>query len=543
MSRKAMSVAAALLCLPVAGVPTPAAAATAAITIADPGSVTAGTVTLRGSVGVSGNETTSVVYAIDATNSTNNVTGMDCGGTGSDDLNNDGSVGDILDCEIAAVNALNSSLAASSGAIQVGLVAFADEAKAADLDPGAAAASFVAPGATDANGSLVGQAAGSVSFNRATDRSSIGKFTVEDLGGSGAGTAFNFAIDRALATLNAAGPGPKWVMFLSDGQSPVDQTRLSALTASGVKLRSFGIGTGASCAPTKSLFKMANATGETCTQVSDPAALAAGLTGSQPDNINSVTVTIDGTSVAATVDAVGGWSASFNLGAGSYTATARAVLASGNTATAQRGFSVAAAPGGGGGGGGGTTPPPPGTVAPGPGALKGTAVKVNRPAPMRAELPARVTGLVGQPGRKIVALKGLTGSRVLLQARTSTGSAWVTVARDSVDSKGQYLLRWQRKAKYHFLRVALEQYNSFAASAAAVPRARISTCKVTKKTRSWTVTCATTAPNRSRARLFRSDTFIDGARVRNGHFTLQGTGKVPQHRIEVLGKRRLRLSL
>ena len=75
--------------------------------------------------------------------------------------------------------------------------------------------------------------------------------------------------------------------------------------------------------------------------------------------------------MAATVDAVGGWRASFALGAGTYTATVRAVLASGVTQSAQRTFTVAAAPAG----------PAPGTVTPGPGALEATVVKVARPKP------------------------------------------------------------------------------------------------------------------------------------------------------------------
>ena len=65
-----------------------------------------------------------------------------------------------------------------------------------------------------------------------------------------------------------------------------------------------------------------------------------------------MTVSIGSVSVAATVDAVGGWRARFTLGAGTYTATARAVLASGVTQTAQRTFTVAGTAAG----------PAPGTV-------------------------------------------------------------------------------------------------------------------------------------------------------------------------------------
>ena len=109
--------------------------------------------------------------------------------------------------------------------------------------------------------------------------------------------------------------------------------------------------------------------------VQNPAALAAGLTGSQPDAINGVTVTIKDVSLGSGHQRVGGWRATFNLGAGTYTAVGKAVLASGGTVTAHRTFTVAAGAGG----------PPAGTVSPGAGSLRATVVKVDRAA-RRADL-------------------------------------------------------------------------------------------------------------------------------------------------------------
>ena len=61
--------------------------------------------TVAGTVGLGAAGTTSVLYVVDATQSTADPTGSDCGddqvGYGGDDLNGDGSVGDVLDCEIA----------------------------------------------------------------------------------------------------------------------------------------------------------------------------------------------------------------------------------------------------------------------------------------------------------------------------------------------------------------------------------------------------------------------------------------------------------
>src|SRR3954471_11816872 len=84
-----------------------AVAATASLTIQDPGTPTAGPVTLRGTV-TGGTLTTTVLYAADVSTSTAHPHGRDCNGDGfaggrNDDINGDGSAGDVLDCEIAGI--------------------------------------------------------------------------------------------------------------------------------------------------------------------------------------------------------------------------------------------------------------------------------------------------------------------------------------------------------------------------------------------------------------------------------------------------------
>lgn len=499
-----------------------ATAAPESLTIDAPDAPTAGTVELTGSVGLAEGEVTTVLYVLDATNSTASPAGADCSGNGAqgaeDDLNSDGSVGDPLDCEIAGVGSLNRSLAATTG-LQVGLVAFANEAATAIVDP-AGEATFVPPGYTG------GDPRPRIdTVARSVVRNEIGLFDSKSLGGSGSGTAFNNAIREALSTLGDAPAGPKWIMFLSDGQSAVGDAMLSQLTQSGVRLRTFGIGEDATCAPSGSLFKMASATGESCVQTLDPASLTERITGSQPDAVNGVTVSIDDVSVAAVLDAVGGWSASFTLGAGTRTATARAVLASGSTITASRMFTVAPAPGG----------PPPGTTSPGPGALRATVVTVTRPKPMRAVLPRRVVGRVGRASSGASVASGLAGSRVLLQARPVAGAPWTTVDRDKADRAGKFVLTWEPKVRLRHLRVVLLPYKRWAASAAAVPSAEISACKVVKRSGDWSVTCRTTALAGSRVRLLDHGDITDRARVRSGSFRLDGTGRVTGHSIDIKG--------
>jgi hypothetical protein len=523
--------------LAVLGSVVPASAASAVVTIAAPAAPTAGTVNLTGSVGVAAGEVTTVLYVFDATRSTESPQGSDCSGNGAvgaeDDRNGDGSVGDVLDCEIAGVEALNSSLAATAG-LQVGLVAFGNQAAAADLDP-AGTATFLPPGFT--GGDPLPRI---TSVARSVVRDQIGLYDTKSLGGSGAGTAFNSAISVALSTLGTAPAGPKWIMFLSDGQAAIDDGLLQQLTQSGVRLRSFGIGAEASCAPSNSLYKMAAATGESCQLAPQPASLAAGLTGSRPDEVSGVTVSIGNVSVAATVDAVGGWMASFTLGAGTYTATARVILASGATGSAQRTFTVAPAAGGPAAGG-----PAPGTVTPGPGALKATVVKVARPKPSRSALPSRVTGRIGVPINGLTVAGSLTGAQVLLQARPAAGAPWSTVDRDKADSAGKFVLTWNPKARLRLLRVVLLPVEGFSGSAAAVRTGQISACKVAGRRGGWSVTCRTTARTGSEVRLLKGGNVTDRARVRRGSFRVSGKGRVGAYTIDItVSKRRhIRLAL
>lgn len=509
----------------------PVAPAGAAVTIDPPVEPRAGTVTLTGTAGVEPGLTTSVLYVLDATRSTGEQGGLDCAGDGAlgpeDDLNLDGAAGDVLDCEIAGVQALNRSLATTTG-VQAGLVAFANQAAAADLDP-VGSATFLPPGFTGGDPRpRLETVVASVQRNR------IGLYDERDLGGSGAGTAFTNALSVALGTLADAPTGPKWIMFVSDGQSGIDDGVLAALASSGIRLRSFGVGTGATCEQTGSLYKMAAVTGESCTIVTSPGALAAGLTGSQPDAVSGVSVTIGDVAVAASVDAVGGWRASFGLGAGTYTATARATMVSGAVRTAVRTFTVA--PGAG---------LAPGSVTQAPDSLLATTVRVTRPRPTRLPLPARVSGRVGRPVDGLSTAPELAGSRVLLQARAAIGDDWVTVDRGRADRRGRFDLRWKPRGTWRFLQVALEPPPGWGASFAAVPDPSISACRVERKRKgaTWTVTCRTTARAGSPVRLLDGRTVLDRSRVKAGTFEVRGRGPVTGARIVVGRGGKVRLTL
>lgn len=521
----ALAVAASMV---VAATTSPANAA-ASVSINDPGAPTAGTVTLTGKVGAGAGGVTSVLYVIDASDSTRSPAGSDCSGNGvagaEDDFNGDALVGDVLDCEISGVLALNESL--PSAGVQVGLVGLAATAAAADLDPVGSAA-FVPPDFTGGDPRpRIESVARSVVARR------IGLYDPRDLG---KGTNFTAAVQIALSTLASAPAGPKWIMLLSDGTASIDEATLGQLQQSGVRLRSFGTGPSATCERYGSLYKLATATGETCELVANPASLAAALTGSQPEAVNGVTVTVNDVSVAADVDALGGWRANLTLGAGTYTATARGILASGATVSARRTFSVAPSPSASG--------PPPGSVSVGPGSLEATAIKVRTPKPTRKALPPTVTGRVGRLTSRFETTNKLEGALVVLEAQRGVGAPWQAVDRDTADGSGRFALKWRVKRSMTNLRVVLQPHRDYAGSAAAVPAAPISRCTKSKRGGGWTLRCSTTAKDGSRARLLKNGTPISSARVKDGMLRLHGTGSAGAFAVVVkVGPRRVRLSL
>jgi hypothetical protein len=504
----------------------PASAATdPSISINNPGTPKAGPVVLSGNVSQGTKDPTTVLYVLDATASTHLFAGSDCNGDGAhtlaDDLNGDTKVGDVLDCEIGAVQKLNNSLIATypTTRIAVGVEAFAQVAQVADLSsPGPDM--FAAPGdkGSEAQPRIITAA-------RSVQRGEIQQYVPKSLGGSG--TSYDLAVSKALSALAGAAAGPKWVMLVSDGKTSVADSTLSALRASGIHLSSFAVGDGANCNSWGALAKMSGATGERCV-VASPATLAASLTNSQPDGIANVSVSIGDTSVAADIDPIGGWRAKFNLGKGTYTATARASLTSGHQISSSRSFSVAAAAGG----------PNPGTVAPGAGALRATVIHANRPSPSRAALPSRVNGTVGKlKNGSLVITKHLNRAVVALQGRTSLGGAWVTLDRDRVKT-GKYALRWTPTGGVHYLRVALRAHGSFAASSNAVPKARISGCKVTRHATRWSMTCRTTAPTGARARLFYNGHKVDVSKVSGGLVKVHAPGRPAGHVLAVKNSRK-----
>lgn len=484
-------------------------AAGAAISFNDPGPVTAGPVELRGTVNGSAAETTTVLYVVDNSQSTSQPTGLDCDGNNqpldtTDNLNGDFSVGDTLDCEIAAVKAVNSSLESSPGDAVVSLETFGSGASAINLNPPVSPpVLFARPGDKGAGTEpLVVTAARKLQRDPAK------------------GTDFNVAVTQALNTLHAAPAGPKYILFLTDGKGFATQSTLDSLRMSGYKLRSFAIGDSEACAPTRWLAMMAKATGDICYTVSSPADLATTLTGSQPANVSSVHVTINGRTFPASVDAIGGWRATLTIGAGTYSATAVATLTDGATITTDRMFTVNPSTTGG---------PKPSTVS---GAkVKATSVLVRRPGSSISAVPARVYGRVGLARRNAAPQPnaGLANATILLQGRSGAARSWATLGSTRVRADGTFAVSKVRGRNVNQLRAVLLAYKVYEKSAATVPPAPISACTFIWRSTRFTAVCHTTANNLTKSRLLRNGKVVARAQVRSGKVRVASSGALNKH--------------
>lgn len=501
---------AALMTVGVAGaVPAAAAPAPAAVSFDDPGTLRAGTVALSGAVnGAAPTETTTVVYAVDVSASTSYPRYADCNGDGKalqvgsdrevgpDDLNGDHVRGDVLDCQLGAVDALNASLAAaahSADSLRVGIEAFADTGAMTPLT--AAGATLAAPGALGADGrTLLHGAAMGLRRGGTTRYASLP-----------VGTHTNF--DAAVATANAAfataPAGPKWLMLLSDGKAKVSAATLAALTGSGVRVRTFAVGKDATCGATSALARIAAATGQGCTFTTSPANLASDIAGSQPDDVAGVVVSVGGRTARASVDPIGNWRARLALPKGTYTGTVTATLTSGATAVATRRVVVAAA-------------------------APTTRLRVVRPGPTLAALPATVHGTLVP----VVGKTRYTGITVLLQGRRTARSPWVTVARTTTRKSG-YTLRWKPSRGLTQLRVAYATQQGLTGAATAVPAPFVSACRSTGRASARVVTCRTAFGAKSKVTLRIGRTVVARTTVLHNKLSVKAPGTLTRYVLTV----------
>lgn len=239
---------------------------------------------------------TALITVVDTSGSTSRSGG--CG----DHQNADGVANTILDCEIAAARALN-TLANNGTVGDTGAIAFAERAQIGDVEPATGQQNFTTPVA-DANGNSendMGEVLMSArEGNLSSGVSGFSEFTPQNLG---LNTNFAAAVSN-VASLAAGTALPKVIVaFLSDGEATVGGSisgPLSTVPAK-VDIHTFAVGSSASCAITGvngegSLQQIANATGGTCTNVTDVASLPAILPGVIASQLTDLSLTVDGTS-------------------------------------------------------------------------------------------------------------------------------------------------------------------------------------------------------------------------------------------------------
>ena len=293
---------------------------------------------------------TRVQYVVDVSGSTASPL-QDCNGDGVldalDDFNGDGRFGDVLDCQISAVVALNADLRGVPGSaehIRVGLTAFGSTAAVAqmvrdeDIDAELDDATFIAPGTTGDGKDVI------PNVNVVASSLRVGVLGEYERASVGSGTNFDAALGAALDSLEPHA-GPRWIFLLSDGQATVSPHTLNRVAASGVGVRTFAVGNGAGtapCAAPAALAQIVAAGSDACVRVVDPASLTTSLIASQPGWLDSVEVEIDGRTLVADIDPIGGWSLVVpGLDPGYHRATVTATLTDGQTVTRIRGFRVA----------------------------------------------------------------------------------------------------------------------------------------------------------------------------------------------------------
>ncbi len=266
--------------------------------------------------------TANLVFAIDLSNSTLGSAGSDANFDGiadqQDDLNGDGSVGDILDVEIGSLLRIVQSLRDNRIDARVAIVPFATFTDYMDLSPLPFFQTFVSPDADQNRNGIFDIDESVVSLTSGSAR----KFRELSLG---IGTNFSATTILVDEVLERALPAEKsQVFFLTDGDAPVpDDADLQRLAAKGIDFYGFQI---SGTEVTRSLRKM----GETIDAdprsagrtflVSDPQDLGAALL----QSLQVIGVTVNNQGVQS-LDAAGNFFTPVSVHEGQQTIQIRAI--------------------------------------------------------------------------------------------------------------------------------------------------------------------------------------------------------------------------
>nr|WP_274387931.1 HNH/ENDO VII family nuclease [Salsipaludibacter albus] len=219
-------------------------------------------------------EATTLVYVLDVSGSTGG--GGGCGGN----PNGHGGSNTILDCEIAALEALHADVLSAGTVDRVGLVSFSSGSSQVDLDPTGSVAYLVPPDADVDGDGILDVVEGA---RRLRD---------------GGGTNTTSGVVRACDLLATADTPNLVTVLMSDGEATTGSSFASVLPCDPpVTFQSFGVGSANSCSSGPSgrtLQELADLTGGTCTHVATVEDLPDVLPDAIASRITAVSYTIDG---------------------------------------------------------------------------------------------------------------------------------------------------------------------------------------------------------------------------------------------------------
>ena len=252
-------------------------------------------------------DTANIVYAVDVSGSMENED-FNPFQPAVGDCDGNGLVGTALDAACVGLIALNDSLGSASN-LNIGLVAFADGAKTADMGPAAGAQTFTTPPDVDADaagGADVEQVIHSLQTEfGGSATAGVGLFTADLTPGFALATNYDAALSNANAAIAGAPADVNTVFFVSDGDPTAFTSGagspLQGAIDAGTIVHTYGIGPVAAtaCDPGRPLRLIADGTGGTCTPVADPSTLDTVLPAALT-NIASLELFVNGTSAAST---------------------------------------------------------------------------------------------------------------------------------------------------------------------------------------------------------------------------------------------------
>lgn len=248
-----------------------------------------------------------IVYVADISGSMENA-GFNPFQPAVGDCDGDGLIGTTLDSACVGLIALNSSFGNASN-VNVGLVAFGDSAKTADIDPAAGVQSFTSPADADKNGNTTDDVE-EVIRSLTTEfggagTAGIGQFTADVTAGFAFATNYNAALTNMNAAFASQPPGGTDIaFFLSDGEPTSFTTGggspLQTAVDAGTTIHTYAVGSIApgACASGEPLRTIADQTSGTCTEVADPSTLNTVLPVALT-NIESLDLKVNGATVCS----------------------------------------------------------------------------------------------------------------------------------------------------------------------------------------------------------------------------------------------------